>query len=241
MLLFSAALFPMWFVSSLYMQQVLGLSPFHTGLVFLPMTLAILVLASRAGKLVSAFGVRAVLGSGLVMMTVGLVLFTKINSSGSAWVYIAIPGVLTAAGIAMSIVPSTIAATQGAKEGQAGLASGLVNTSRQIGGGLGTRGADHARHPAPSNLIGDGVQVNDALTRGFRLAYFIAAGLAAIAALMTFIALPAPAETLARASRRFIPAVGVALLGVRRAERRLRRATKARRSASTRQPAHTAS
>ena len=211
-LLFSAALFPMWFVSSLYMQQVLGLSPFHTGLVFLPMTLAILLLASRAGKLVSAFGVRAVLGSGLVMMTVGLLLFTKINSSGSAWVYIAIPGVLTAAGIAMSIVPSTIAATQGAKEGQAGLASGLVNTSRQIGGGLGlvvliTLATQHS-----SNLIGDGVQVNDALTRGFRLAYFIAAGLAAVAALMTFIALPAPAETLARASRRFIPAVGVALL-----------------------------
>ena len=91
-LLFSAALFPMWFVSSLYMQQVLGLSPFHTGLVFLPMTIAILLLASRAGKLVSAFGVRTVLGSGLVMMTVGLLLFTKISPSGSAWVYVAIPG-----------------------------------------------------------------------------------------------------------------------------------------------------
>jgi EmrB/QacA subfamily drug resistance transporter len=210
-LLFSAALFPMWFVSSLYMQQVLGLSPFHAGLTFVPMTLAILVIASRAGKLVSAFGVRTVLGSGLVMMTVGLLLFTKINSSGSAWVYVAIPGVLTAAGIAMSIVPSTIAATQGAKEGQAGLASGLVNTSRQVGGGLGlvvliTLATQHS-----SNLIGDGFQVNDALTRGFRLAYFIAAGLCAIAALMTFLALPAPAETLSRASRRFVPAVGVAL------------------------------
>ena len=211
-LLFSAALFPMWFVSSLYMQQVLGLSPFHTGLVFLPMTLAILLLASRAGKLVSAFGVRAVLGGGLVMMTVGLLLFTKINSSGSAWVYVAIPGVLTAAGIAMSIVPSTIAATQGAKEGQAGLASGLVNTSRQIGGGLGlvvliTLATQHS-----STLIGEGRQVNAALTSGFRLAYFIAAGLCALAALMTFLSLPAPSETLARASRRFVPTVGVALL-----------------------------
>jgi EmrB/QacA subfamily drug resistance transporter len=211
-LLFSAALFPMWFVSSLYMQQVLGLSPFHAGITFLPMTIAILLLASRAGKLVSAFGVRAVLGSGLVMMTVGLLLFTKINSSGSAWVYVAIPGVLTAAGIAMSIVPSTIAATQGAKEGQAGLASGLVNTSRQIGGGLGlvvliTLATQHS-----SNLIGSGVQVNEALTRGFRLAYFIAAGLCALAALMTFLAVPAPAEKLARASRRFVPAVGLVLL-----------------------------
>ena len=212
-LLFSAALFPMWFVSSLYMQQVLGLSPFHTGLVFLPMTLAILVLASRAGQLVSSFGVRAVLGSGLTMMTVGLLLFTKINSSGSAWVYVAIPGVLTAAGIAMSIVPSTIAATQGAKEGQAGLASGLVNTSRQVGGGLGlvvliTLATQHS-----SNLIGKGLQVSDALTHGFRLAYFIAAGLCAVAALMTFVLVPSgDAEVLARASRRFVPAVGVAIL-----------------------------
>ena len=223
MLLFSAALFPMWFVSSLYMQQVLGLSPFHAGITFLPMTLAILVIASRAGKLVSAFGVRTVLGSGLVMMTVGLLLFTKINSSGSAWVYVAIPGVLTAAGIAMSIVPSTIAATQGAKEGQAGLASGLVNTSRQVGGGLGlvvliTLATQHS-----SNLIGDGFQVNDALTRGFRLAYFIAAGLCAVAALMTFLAAAGPGRgavarlAALRAGRRRRAA------RLRRPERRLRR------------------
>ena len=89
------------------------------------------------GKLVSRFGVRTVLGSGLIMLTAGMLLFTRIGASGSAIVYVMIPGLLTAAGIAMSIVPSTIAATQGAKEGQAGLASGLVNTSRQVGGGLG--------------------------------------------------------------------------------------------------------
>ncbi len=68
-LLFSASLFPLWFVSSLYLQQVLGLSPFHTGLIFLPMTLMIMIVASRAGRLVSSFGVRAVLGGGLVMLT----------------------------------------------------------------------------------------------------------------------------------------------------------------------------
>ncbi len=82
-LLFSAALFPMWILSSLYLQQVLGLSPVHTGLIFLPMTLTIMLVASRAGKLVSHFGVRPVLGSGLLMLTAGLLLFTRINSSGS--------------------------------------------------------------------------------------------------------------------------------------------------------------
>jgi EmrB/QacA subfamily drug resistance transporter len=211
-LLFSAALFPMWFVSSLYMQQVLGLSPLHAGLTFLPMTLAIMLIASRAGRLVSTFGVRPVLGSGLVMMTVGLLLFTKINSSGSPLVYVVIPGLLTASGIAMSIVPSTIAATQGAGEGQAGLASGLVNTSRQIGGGLGLVVLITLATQRSSNLIGQGFQVNDALTHGFRLAYFIGAALCAAAALVTFLAIPAPPETLARASRRLVVAVGAALL-----------------------------
>src|ERR1039457_7103049 len=158
-LLFSAALFPMWFVGSLYLQQVLGLSPLHTGLIFLPMTLTIMLVASRAGKLVGRFGVRPVLGGGLIMMTTGLLLFTRIGSSGSALVYVLIPGPLTAAGIAMSIVPSTIAATQGAKEGQAGLASGLVNTSRQVGGGLGLAVLITLATQRTSHLIGPGPHV----------------------------------------------------------------------------------
>src|SRR5437764_2991871 len=107
------------------------------------MTLMIMAVASRAGKLVASFGVRAVLGGGLLMMTAGMLLFTKVFAYNGgedftlAVIYIMIPGLLTAAGIALSIVPSTIAATQGSKPGQAGLASGLVNTSRQIGGRLG--------------------------------------------------------------------------------------------------------
>jgi EmrB/QacA subfamily drug resistance transporter len=192
-LLFSASLFPMWFVSSLYLQQVLGLSPLHTGLIFLPMTLTIMAVASRTGKLVGHFGVRTVLGGGLVMLTGGMLLLSRIGSSGSPIVYIMIPGLLTAAGIAMSIVPSTIAATQGAKEGQAGLASGLVNTSRQIGGGLGLAVLVTLATQRSSHLIGTGALVPQALTDGFRLAYLIGAGLAAAAALVTFVALPRPA------------------------------------------------
>jgi EmrB/QacA subfamily drug resistance transporter len=212
-LLFSASLFPMWFVSSLYLQQVLGLSPLHTGLVFLPMTLMIMAVASRAGKLVSRFGVRPVLGGGLVMLTAGMLLMAKVGSSGSAIVYIMLPGLLTAAGIAMSIVPSTIAATQGAKEGQAGLASGLVNTSRQIGGGLGLAILVTLATQRSSHLIGTGVQVPQALTDGFRLAYLIGGGLAAAAALVTFLAVPAPAGALRGAARRLTVAIGVVVVG----------------------------
>jgi EmrB/QacA subfamily drug resistance transporter len=212
-LLFSAALFPMWFVSSLYLQQVLGLSPLHTGLIFLPMTLTIMLVASRAGRLVSYFGVRPVLGSGLIMLTGGLLLFTRIGSSGSPIVYVMIPGLLTAAGIAMSIVPSTIAATQGAKEGQAGLASGLVNTSRQVGGGLGLAVLITLATQRTSHLIGSGQQVAQALTHGFRLAYLIGAGLAAVAAVMTFASLPKPAAELGGAVRRLALAIGVVLAG----------------------------
>jgi EmrB/QacA subfamily drug resistance transporter len=210
-LLFSAALFPMWVLSSLYLQQVLGLSPLHTGLIFLPMTLVLMLVAQRAGKLVNLFGVRPVLGAGLLMLTAGLLLLSFIGSSGSGIVYVMIPGLLVAAGIAMSIVPSTIAATTGAKEGQAGLASGLVNTSRQIGGGLGlavliTLATQHSTH-----LIGSGEQVPEALTHGFALAYRIGAGCAGVAALLTFLSLPAPEAAVARGVRRFALSIGLVL------------------------------
>ena len=116
-LLFSAALFPMWYMGSLYLQQVLALSPLTTGLVFLPMALTIFACASQAGKLVGRAGVRTVLGCGLLAMAAGMALFARIGDGGSAIQYIMVPGILTAIGIGFSIVPSTIAATQSAGSG----------------------------------------------------------------------------------------------------------------------------
>jgi EmrB/QacA subfamily drug resistance transporter len=192
-LLFSASLFPMWFISSLYLQQVLGLSPLHTGLLFLPMTLMIMFSASHAGRLVGRFGVRPVLGGGLLMLAAGQVLLARIAPSGSGIVYVMIPGLLATAGIGMSIVPSTIAATQGAKEGQAGLASGLVNTSRQVGGGLGLAIFVTLATQRSTHLIGAGHGVPASLASGFRLAFLIGAGCVAVAALMTFALVERPA------------------------------------------------
>src|ERR1700722_1690682 len=189
-LAFSAALFPMWFVSSLYLQQVLGLSPLQAGLVFFPMALVILVGARQAGKLVSRFGVRSVLLSGLLMMATGMLLLARIGPTGSAIWFVVFPGLLVAAGIALSIVPSTIAATQGATPAQAGLASGMVNTSRQIGGAIGIALLISIATSYSSHLIGSNHPVPNSLTDGFRVAYLIQAGLVVIAALITFFKLP---------------------------------------------------
>jgi EmrB/QacA subfamily drug resistance transporter len=219
-ILFSAALFPMWYVSSLYLQLVLGLSPLLAGLTFLPMALMIMAVASRAGKLVTRFGVRAVLGGGLLMMTAGMLLFTKIFAyDGSenftlAVIYIMIPGVLTAAGIALSIVPSTIAATQGAKPGQAGMASGLVNTSRQIGGGLGIAILITLATSKTSSALGHTTDTNQALVDGFKLAFYICAGLCAAAALCTFVFVSKGAASQGSLLRRFpIAAAVVVVIG----------------------------
>jgi len=192
-LLFSAALFPMWYTSSLYLQQVLALSPLSTGLTFLPMALTIFACASRAGRLVSRAGVRPVLGGGLILMASGMALLARIGPSGSAIQYVMLPGVLTAVGIGFSIVPSTIAATQSAGPAQAGLASGLVNTSRQVGGGLGLAILISIATQYTSHLIGAAHPVPEALTDGFRVAYLIGAGLVLLAAILTFTLLPKPA------------------------------------------------
>ena len=185
--LFSAAILPMWYIGSLYLQQVLNLSPIDTGLVFLPIAVMIGVCASQAGKLVSRVGVRTVLGCGLLLMTAGMYFYSRIGSGGSAIQYIMVPGLLTAAGIGFSIVPSTIAATQAADPERAGLAAGLANTSRQIGFGLGLAVIISIATQITSDQVGGGTGVSQALTHGFRVGYLIGAGLCAVAALLTFL------------------------------------------------------
>jgi EmrB/QacA subfamily drug resistance transporter len=184
--LFSAAVFPMWFVSSLYLQEVLGLSPLIAGLVFFPMAAAIMLTARQTGKLVGLFGLRAVLTGGLILMASGLLLLARIGASGSSIGWVVLPGILTTIGIGVAVVASTIAATQSVKPAQAGLASGLVNTSRQAGGGLGIALLITFATSYTTHLVSHNTPVPNALTSGFRLAYLIAAGLAALAALLTF-------------------------------------------------------
>ncbi len=187
-LLFSAALFPMWYLTSLYMQKVLHMPPLGAGLAFLPMALTIMACASRAGSLVGRFGVRPVLGTGLTLMAAGMALFgVLIRINGSYGADVLPPGLLVSTGIGLAIVPSTIAATAGAMPSETGLASGLVNTSRQMGGALGlailaSLGAQYTSHLIDADFQGPLV----ALTNGFRLGYLLGAVFVAAAAVVTF-------------------------------------------------------
>jgi len=213
-LFFSASIFSMWFVSSLYLQQVLGLSPLETGVTFLPMALAIFAAASQAGKLINRAGARAVLLGGLLMMTAGLALLAQIPDGGSPIQYIVLPGVLTALGIGFSIVASTFAATHTAKPEQAGLMSALVNTSRQVGGGLGLAVLVTLATAHTAGLIAEGKPVEESLTDGFQVTYIVGACLAGLSAVMTVFLLPRPSEISLRGASRRVVAVAAVTVGV---------------------------
>src|SRR5205807_5174661 len=136
--------------------------------------------ATQAGGLVGRFGAGRVLGAGLTLMAAGLVLFTRISAGGDYVSDFMFPSLLTSAGIGLSVVPSTIAATATAAPREAGLASGLVNTSRQMGGALGlavltSLAVLYTHHLVSADYLAPILALND----GFRLAFLLGAGLAA--------------------------------------------------------------
>jgi EmrB/QacA subfamily drug resistance transporter len=184
-LVFSASLFPMWYFVSLYLQEVLHFPPLGAGLAFLPMALTIMACALPAGRLVARFGAGRVLAVGLTLMALGMALFARIAVNGGYLSDVMLPGMLVATGIGFSVVPSTIAATATATPSEAGLASGLVNTSRQIGGALGLAILTSLAALYTSHLTNADFRAPIlALTDGFRLAFLIGAGFAATGAVM---------------------------------------------------------
>jgi EmrB/QacA subfamily drug resistance transporter len=189
--LFSAALFPMWYFLTLYLQEVLRMPPIGAGLAFLPMALTIMACATLAGQLVGRFGAGPVLGGGLALMALGLALFGRIAVNGSYLADVLLPGVLVATGIGFSVVPSTIAATATAAPSEAGLASGLVNTSRQMGGALGLAILTSLAALYTSHLTSADFRAPIlALTDGYRLAFLIGAGFAATGAIVALRFIP---------------------------------------------------
>jgi EmrB/QacA subfamily drug resistance transporter len=187
--LVGTALFSQFFLGTLYMQQVLHYSAMKTGVAYLPLTLTIIVLAGVAQNLVTRVGVRRVLPVGLVLATVALVLLAQLPPDGKYFFDIFPAFVLSAIGLAFTFIPLTIAALMGVQESDAGVASGLFNTTQQIGGAIGLAAAStiaitFTRHYVDSHPGASALSA-PALTYGFQIAFYVLAGVAALAAVLS--------------------------------------------------------
>jgi EmrB/QacA subfamily drug resistance transporter len=186
--LVGTALFSQFFLLTLYMQQVLHYSPIETGVAYLTLTLAIITFAAIAQGLVTRIGIRRVLPFGLALSAAALVLFTRLPVDGH-YFWDLFPGfLLSGIGLALAFVPMTIAALVGVKEADAGIASGLINTSQQIGGAVGLAVATTIATTFTSRYVDSHAAVTAgspaALNYGFEITFYVLAGLAALAAVL---------------------------------------------------------
>jgi EmrB/QacA subfamily drug resistance transporter len=186
-LLVGASLFSMFFFISLYMQQVLGYSAIHAGLSYLPLAVTIMATAAIGSQLVTKVGYKPVLAVGLLFIVVGLVWFSRVSVGGGFLTDILGPSLLAAAGLGFSFVTTTIAAVSGVEEREAGLASGLINTSQQLGGALGLAVLATLATTRTEDLVGNGPPSADALTEGFQLAFLGGAGIALLGFVLTLV------------------------------------------------------
>jgi EmrB/QacA subfamily drug resistance transporter len=182
-------LFAMFLLLTLYMQQVLGLSPLETGLGYLAVAGTAILWANVAAALVNRIGVKPIMLIGMALLCVGLVLFTQVSVDGSYWADL-FPGFLIIGlGMPFVFVPVTIAAVAGVSNEEAGLASGLINTSQQIGGALGIAVLSAIATNVASDGIAGGTDQAQALVDGFSAAFWVAAVIAAagVAAIAVFV------------------------------------------------------
>jgi EmrB/QacA subfamily drug resistance transporter len=181
--------FGMFFLLSLYMQQVLGFSALKTGVGYLAVALTAVVASGVAQALVTKVGVKPVLAVGMLLLGGGLMLFTQVSVDGT---YLAdlLPGfLLIGVGLGFAFVPVSIAALAGVTGKDAGLASGLINTSQQIGGALGLAILTTVATTRTENLLAEGKPQPEALTEGFSIAFWAGVGFAAISLVATLLAL----------------------------------------------------
>jgi EmrB/QacA subfamily drug resistance transporter len=181
------AMFSMFLMLTLYMQQVLGYSAMKTGVAYLAVAGTAIVWSAVAAQLVTRVGVKPVLTTGMLALTAGLVYFTQVSVGGS-YLGDLLPGfLLIAVGIGFSFVPISIAALAGVEAREAGLASGLINTSQQIGGALGIAALATIATSRTADSVAGGSQLPAALIDGFTGAFVagaLIAGLGIAAALL---------------------------------------------------------
>ena len=183
--LLSSSVFAMFYSTTLYMQQVLGYSALRTGLAYLPLGLSILIAAGLAPALVSRIGVRLVAAAGAAATLAGLVLFTRIPTHGQLLTDIVIPSVIVGLGGGLVLLSTTIAAMSGAPAEHHGVASALLNVSRQLGGALGLAAISTVVASVAARSAGRlGAELPVALTAGFRTGFAVSAALVGLAAVM---------------------------------------------------------
>jgi EmrB/QacA subfamily drug resistance transporter len=181
-ILVGASLFSMFYFISLYMQQVLGYSPIKSGLSYLPLAIMIIVSAGVASGLVTKIGFKPILAVGMALVAVGLLWFTQISVHGSFLADLLGPSLLAAVGLGFAFVPVTIAAVSGIEDREQGLASGLINTSQQVGGALGL-----AILAAIANSIIGSSKSPDKLVEGFQAAFAVGAAFAILGLIATLV------------------------------------------------------
>ena len=185
-LLIGMSLFSMFFFISLYLQDVLHFSPIKTGVSYLPLAIGIILSAGLASQLVTRLGFKPPLIAGLLLIAGALVWFAQVpGTGGSYWADVFGPSLLAAVGLGFSFVPVTIAAVSGTNPHQAGLASGLINTSQQIGGALGLAILATIANSRTQSLFHAGVHTTSvALTKGYDRAFLAGAGFAIAGAIL---------------------------------------------------------
>lgn len=184
-LILGSIVFAMFFLLSLYMQQVLELSALRTGLGYLAVALTAIVASGVAQGIVTKIGVKPALLIGMTLLCVGLIWFAQVSVDGSYSVDL-LPGFFAiGVGLGFSFVPVSIAALAGVGESEAGLASGLFNTTQQIGGALGVAVLTTVATTHAESLIAGGTGVPAALTSGFSWAFWVGSGLAVAGAAAT--------------------------------------------------------
>ncbi|HEV3404373.1 MAG TPA: MFS transporter [Gaiellaceae bacterium] len=176
MLLVTLAMFGIFFYNSLFIQNVLRYSPVQTGAIFLPMTVLIILIAPRAGKLTDAVGARWLMGGGLALVAASLVLFAQLDRGSNFWNIL--PGLLVGGtGMALTMTPATAAAMGSVPVDQAGVGSAVLNSSRQVGGSLGiaVMGAIVASH---IHVTRQSPAFVDQFVAGYHQALYVAAAIA---------------------------------------------------------------
>ena len=188
-LLMGGAVFSQFFLLTLYMQEVLHYSALETGVAYIGLTLTTIAFSAVAQGLVTKFGVRRVLPLGLALSTVALVLFARLPVHGHYFTDLFPPFLISGLGLALAFVPMSIGALTGVRPAEAGVASGLITTSQQIGGAVGVAVATTIATSFTRRYIdahpGSNAFSGPALTHGFQIAFYVLAALAAAGALIS--------------------------------------------------------